>query len=156
MECRHSQMGWTITIVMLAILGFLLFAAGRAGAMSPIGVAITVLFGILTILFCTLNATVDEEQLRISFGPGLVRRRVPLADIESCDVFHLPWWAIAYGLRMNLKGTRQLWRVSGKWTVDLKLASGRELFVGTDQPEALAAVIRGAIAQLSHRAEPWR
>jgi hypothetical protein len=153
MGYRHSQIGWTITIVMLAVLGLLLWAAGRAGAVSTLGEILTAMFVILAILFCTLNATVDDEQVRISFGPGLVRRRVPLTDIESCEVFHLPWWAITYGNRMNLKGSRQLWRVSGKWTVDLKLTGGREMYIGTDQPEALAAVIASAMARLPHRPE---
>ena len=151
MEYRHTQIGWTITIVMLAILGFLLWTAGRIGQLGVVGWAFLFLFGALTVLFCTLNARVDDETLLVSFGPGIVRRRVPLADIESATVYRLPWYAVAYGLRMNLKGTRQLWRVSGKWTVDLKLTGDRELFVGTDQPEALEAVIRGAIAQLPHR-----
>jgi hypothetical protein len=151
MEYRHTQIGWTITIVMLAILAFLLWTAGRIGELGVVGWAFLVFFGVLTVLFCTLNARVDDESLQVSFGPGLVRRRVALADIESATVYRLPWYAIAYGLRMNLKGTRQLWRVSGKWTVDLKLSGDQELFVGTDQPEALEAVIRSAIAQLPHR-----
>jgi hypothetical protein len=151
MEYRHTQIGWTITIVMLAILAFLLWAANGIGTLGVIGWTLLIFFGILTILFCTLNARVDDETLLVSFGPGIVRRRVPLADIESATTYRLPWYAVAYGLRMNLKGTRQLWRVSGKWTVDLKLTGDRELFVGTDQPEALEAVIRSAVAQLPHR-----
>jgi len=151
MEYRHTQIGWTITIVMLAILAFLLWTAGKISHLGLFGTIFLLFFGALTFLFCTLNARVDDEALVVSFGPGLVRRRVPLSDIESATTYRLPWYAVAYGLRMNLKGTRQLWRVSGKWTVDLKLSGDRELFVGTDQPEALEAVIRSALAQLPHR-----
>ena len=152
MAYRHTQIGWTISIVMLAVLAFMLWAThGTGAAFGPFAVAFTLFFAGLLVLFCTLNARVDDEAIVVSFGPGLVKRRVPLSDIESATVYRLPWYAIAYGLRMNLKGTRQLWRVSGKWTVDLKLAGDRELFVGTDQPEALEAVIRSAIAQLPHR-----
>lgn len=151
MEYRHTQFGWTITIIMLAILALLLWTADRIGQLGVVGWAFLVFFGVLTVLFGTLNARVDDESVVVSFGPGLVRRRIPLSDIESATVYRLPWYAIAYGLRMNLKGTRQLWRVSGKWTVDLKLSGDRELFVGTDQPEALETVITSAIAQLPHR-----
>jgi len=151
MEYRHTQIGWTITAVMLAILVFLLWTAGKVGQLGLFGSIFLLFFGALTILFCTLNARVDDESIVVSFGPGLISRRVPLSEIESVAVYRLPWYAIAYGLRMNLKGTRQLWRVSGKWTVDLKLSGDRELFVGTDQPEALEAVITSAIEQLPRR-----
>ena len=152
MTYRHTQIGWTINLVMIAILALVLWATHGVGStFRAFAAGLTLFFAILLVLFCTLNTRVDDEAIIVSFGPGLVRRRVPLSDIESAAVFRLPWYAIAYGLRMNLKGTRQLWRVSGKWTVHLKLAGDRELFVGTDQPEGLEAVIRGAIAQLPHR-----
>jgi hypothetical protein len=145
MEYRHTQFGWTITAVLVAILALLLWVANGIGQLGLIGSVFLLFFGALTILFCTLNVRVDEDALVLSFGPGLVRRRVPLSDIESATAYELPWFAIAYGLRMNMNGKRQLWRVSGKWTVDLKLTDGRELFVGTDQPEALEAVLGGAL-----------
>jgi hypothetical protein len=70
---------------------------------------------------------------------------VPLADIEEAEQLRLPWWAIAYGIRMSLDGKRQLWRVSGSHTVDLRLMDGRRLLIGTDEPDALATVIKLAI-----------
>jgi len=151
MEYRHTQFGWTITTIMVAILALLLWTAGKIGQLGVVGWAFLAFFAVLTVLFCTLNARVDDESIAVSFGPGLISRRVPLSEIESIAVYRLPWYAIAYGLRMNLKGTRQLWRVSGKWTVDLKLKGDRELFVGTDQPEALEAVLTSAISQLPRR-----
>lgn len=97
MEYRHTQFGWTITAIMVAIVAFLLWTAGKVGQFGVVGWVFLVFFGVLTILFGTLTARVDEGSLIVSFGPGLVRRRVPLSDIESASVYRLPWYAIAYG-----------------------------------------------------------
>ena len=61
------------------------------------------------------------------------------------DRERLPWWAVVYGIRMSVDGKRQLWRVSGSDAVDLRLSGDRRLLVTTDEPDALATVIRSAI-----------
>ena len=57
----------------------------------------------------------------------------------------LPWWAVAYGIRMSLDGKRQLWRVSGSETVDLALSGDRRLLIATDEPAVLAIALDAAI-----------
>ena len=70
---------------------------------------------------------------------------MPIADVEAVDRERLPWWAVAYGIRMSVDGKRQLWRVSGSETVDLRLSGERRLLITTDEPDALATVIRSAV-----------
>lgn len=44
--------------------------------------------------FATLiiTITIDNEALHVSFGRGLIRKRVPLAEIVRCESIRIRWW----------------------------------------------------------------
>jgi hypothetical protein len=117
-------------------------ASRSGGPAALVVVAVIGLLAVCLVFFISQTVIVDDERVELRMGPGVIRRRVPLADIEAVEQLHLPWWAVAYGIRMSLDGRRQLWRVSGSDTVDLRLSDGRRLLIATDEPDALATVIR--------------
>lgn len=133
-------------VILGPIIAFLAWGASRSGGLTAVVVAAVIgLLAVCLVLFISQTVIVDDERVELRMGPGIIRRRVPLAEIEAVEHLRLPWWAVAYGIRMSLDGKRQLWRVSGSDTVDLRLSDGRRLLIATDEPDALATVIRLAI-----------
>lgn len=98
-----------------------------------------VLVGLLIANFAVLSVRVTQSEILIAFGPGWVRRRIPIGDVRAVSVAHSPWYW-GWGLRWTPRGW--LWRASGLDAVWLRLASGREAGFGARDPERVAAAIR--------------
>jgi hypothetical protein len=145
MAYRHTQIGWAMIVILGVIIAILAGAAAASGGFASVVVfSVVVLLAVCLVLFISHTVIVDDEHIELRMGP-LIRRRIPVAEVESVDRERLPWWAVAYGIRMSVDGKRQLWRVSGSDTVDLRLSGERRLLITTDEPDALAAVIRSAV-----------
>jgi predicted membrane metal-binding protein len=146
MAYRHTQIGWTMILILGIIIAVLAGAATASGGVASVVVLSVIgLLAICLVLFISQTVIVDDDHIELRMGPGLIRRRVPLVDVEFVDRERLPWWAVVYGIRMSVDGKRQLWRVSGSDAVDLRLSGERRLLITTDEPDALATVIRSAV-----------
>lgn len=143
---RHTQIGWlmigalgpaaVITTVMAALDG------------SALRIAIAALMLVLLASFPTLTVVGDDTGLRVSFGPGLVRRRFDWTDIRAARAVR-NHWAMGWGIRMGGGGT--MYNVSGLDAVELQLDDGGRFRIGTDDPRGLEAFIK---EQLSRRGLP--
>ena len=91
--------------------------------------------------FWKLTVTVDDHALRASFGPGFIYKQIALAEIESAIPVRTKWWE-GWGIHLSRSGW--LYNVSGWDAVAIRLRNGRQLAIGTDQPEELAAATRRA------------
>ena len=147
MTYRHTQIGWAMILILGCVIGLLAWTASWSVG-QPVVLSVLGLMVLILILFISQTVIVDDEAVQVRVGPGLLRRRVALTEIESVDRLRLPWWAVTYGIRMSLNGRRQLWRVSGSEAVDLTLSGARRLLITTDEPDALASVIRSAVDAL--------
>jgi len=147
MAYRHTQIGWAMILILGLIIAILAGAAAAqsGGFASVVVLSVIILLAVCLVLFISQTVIVDDEHIELRMGPGLIHRSVPIADVEAVDRERLPWWAVAYGIRMSVDGKRQLWRVSGSETVDLRLSGERRLLITTDEPDALATVIRSAV-----------
>lgn len=144
---RHTQPG-VVTAVCLGA-GVLLLGVLAAVAESPSERAAlaagAALLAVLAVLFASLTVTVAEGSLEVRFGPGLIGRRIAVAEIRSAKPVRNRWW-YGFGVRAGLRGT--MFNVSGLDAVELELASGRLFRVGTDEPERLlAALLRAGVAR---------
>jgi hypothetical protein len=81
---------------------------------------------------------VDGESVRVWFGPGVIRKRIALAEISSWRAVRNPWY-VGWGIRAGPRG--MIWNVSGFDAVELDLAGGRHFRIGTDEPEVLVRAI---------------
>ena len=144
---RHTQVGWVILGVVAAILAFVwsrLPPEAAAAALLPL-----LLITALTVLvFSVLTVEVGAEAIRLRFGIGLVRKRIPLAEVKSWQAVRNPWYT-GWGIRLGPGYV--LWNVSGRDAVELALASGRRFRVGTDEPAELTA----ALARAKGEAPVW-
>jgi hypothetical protein len=144
---RHTQVGWMILGVVAAILAFVwsrLPPEAAAAALFPL-----LLITALTVLvFSALTVEVDAEAIRLRFGIGLVRKRIPIGELKGWREVRNPWYT-GWGIRLGPGYV--LWNVSGRDAVELALASGRRFRVGTDEPSELAA----ALARAKGEAPAW-
>jgi hypothetical protein len=104
-----------------------------------------VLFFILATfaLFHNLTVRVDASVIMLSYGIGVITKRVSLDRVNSVNAVVNPWWW-GWGIRLTPRGW--MWNISGRQAVELELMNGKRFRIGTDEPEALARVIRDRLA----------
>ena len=126
------------------LVGFIAVVARPILAFKPaldslLSVAIPTMVVLLVAGFRRLTVSVSDEEVTCAFGHGWPRRRVPLSQIESVSTRRLGW-VYVWGIRLAPQGW--LWRAAGRDTVCLHLATGRNLYLGVEDPAALADQIR--------------
>jgi hypothetical protein len=144
MRYEHTQTGYVL-ICGLFVAAFA-FAFARFFQTSPareISLVISILLLITIVAFYKLTITIDGEALCASFGIGLVRKKVALADIAGCEPIRIRWW---YGWGIHLTPYGWLYNVAGWDAVAITLRNGRKFALGTDDPDGLVAAIRAAIS----------
>ena len=140
---RHWQPG---TLIRLAISPFLILVvllavavprkdvAGFWIALAPLSLAALVLLAAL-VAFHGLGTEVGGGEVRVWFGPGWIRKSVPIEAIATAEPTRNRWW-MGWGIR--LIGRRAtLWSVSGLDAVELRLRSGETFRIGTDDAPGL-------------------
>jgi hypothetical protein len=131
---RHTQAGWVILGVAAAVVALGWTTVPEGAPLSPM----LVIAALVAILFGALTVEVDHEAVRLRFGVGLIRKRIPLRDVQAWREVRNPWYA-GWGIRVGPGVV--LWNVSGLDAVELVLGDGKRFRIGTDEPAALAAAI---------------
>jgi len=140
---RHTQVGWVIIACAIGVAA--LIGPTLRGAPLPFGPFLIVTLVMLTLLlFTTLTVEVDREQVRVGYTIGLIRKRIPLRDVQQYREVRNRWY---YGWGIRALPGGWLWNVSGLDAVELVLRSGRRFRIGTDEPAELATAIAQALGQ---------
>ncbi len=144
---EHTQIGHVIIWSLLAII---LIASGLIGSSAhrepPVIVSIILL--VCLVLFYKLRITIENEFLCVSFGPGIIRKGVRLAEIIGCEPIRIHWW---YGWGIHLTPAGWLYNVSGFDAVAITLRDGRKFALGTDDPHGLTTAIRTGFQECTLR-----
>ena len=145
---QHTQRGpWSL---ILLAFGVGLCAIAVAVRNQPVAVAVCASAGALLILlaasFHELTVADEGDHLAVRFGPlPLAQTRIPYADITNVEVgrtLFLDGW----GVHMSLRGG-WVWNISGRDCVVIQRTRG-VIRVGTDEPDALAELLRRKIMPL--------
>jgi hypothetical protein len=104
---------------------------------------VSIILLVCLVLFYKLRFTIDGETLDASFGIGIIRKRVRLAEIVGCEPIRIRWW---YGWGIHLTPYGCLYNVSGFDAVAITLRDGRKFALGTDDPHGLVDAIRRNIS----------
>ncbi len=142
---QHTQTGY----VMIVALGTALLGIVVTITISGFGwivFSVLILLGICLLLFKTLTVQIAGDVLEIRFGPGVIRKKLSLKEIESCRMVKNHWY-YGWGIRRTPHGW--LYNVSGLCAVELQMKDGKKYRIGTDEPEALAEVIGCEVNQKS-------
>ena len=141
----HTQIGWWglaimgfVVLCMLAIFGLIPEARERPQSGAVVVGLVTIALVVAMIIFSTLTVRVTPDALVWRFGPGLLSRRIPLAEIASATPTRLPLLA---GLGIHWIGRGWVYNVSGRDAVEVVRVNGKVTFIGTDDAEGLAAAI---------------
>jgi hypothetical protein len=149
---RHRQIGWTMILSAAApvlVLALLLphatpNAGALAGHIQQIWIVPAVIVGLVTLVFSSLQVVVTSQVLQISFGPGFIKRRWPIADIEATALIRT---SVANGWGIRRRDGSTLYNVSGFDAVAITLKEGRSVMVGSDDAAQLKRAIESARAR---------
>ncbi|MFC2018513.1 hypothetical protein ACFLU4_00975 [Chloroflexota bacterium] len=134
---QHKQTGWTLIIP----VGVAVLVIGYFSIQDPSWIALLV-FVILLVtlwLFSGLTVMVDEHAIQVRFGPGVIKKTIKLADIQSAKPVRNKWW-YGWGIRAIPGGW--LYNISGLDAVELLMMDGRIYRVGTDEQQQLSDFIQ--------------
>ena len=141
----HRQFGWFTVFALTAMAVWFALVA----VFTPEGKgefqSILLIIAALQVVFYQLTTIVTESTLTVRYGIGLVAFRFPLSEITQVTERTVPWYA-GYGIRWV--GDAWLFNVSGRDAIEVTFASGRKLWVGTDDPDGLAAILRLRMEEL--------
>lgn len=130
---RHTQPG---TLILAVTLGMaLVFAILAAWLLKPLWGGLLILL-VVAWLFRSLTIEITERELCWRFGPGLIRKRVPLTDIAAAAPVRTNFLE-GWGIHLSRYGW--LYNVSGFDAVAVTLGNGKRFCLGTDEPQVLAA-----------------
>ena len=154
---RHTQFGTVIVVAIGTGIVVVIASAAIPLAVLPtwwgwVGITTIALLGSIVVvlavalaLFASLTVEIDAEHLRIRFGIGLIRKRFPLDQIDTCRPVRNAW---LYGWGIRLTPNGWLYNVSGWEAVELKMKSGKTWRIGTDEPEVLTTALQEALDSL--------
>jgi len=137
-QYQHTQTGYLLIIAFAIVPLFLVYIMTVHG-FSWIVFSSIVIIGVCLVVFATLTVVIEEDVLRIRFGPGVIRKSFSLKDIESCHVVKNPWY---YGWGIHRTAHGWLYNVSGSYAVEIKMKTGKKYLIGTDVPNDLETAIR--------------
>jgi len=138
---RHTQRA---PLVLGAVLiGALIVLLVLTGVMAdPAGRTVLLIVGALMLaavwLFSSLTITVDADRLAWRFGPGLIRKAVPIDTVVHAERTRTSWLA-GWGIHWTPRGW--LYNVAGLDAVLVRLSSGQQFLLGTDDPDGLVAAL---------------
>jgi hypothetical protein len=131
---QHTQPGTTI-VASVSVL-CILFAIGAI--FIHLFVISVLLLGITIWLFRSLTIEISDTDLIWYFGSGWPRKSVLLSEIASAEPIRTGFWN-GWGIHYTPRGW--LYNVSGHDAVAIKLRSGKQFCLGTDQPQELAVTL---------------
>ncbi len=133
MRYSHTQIGWVMLITLGLGIVFIIYVHMSVG-FNWVSMAVLAMLAIFLVLFSTLTIVCDGRTLEVRFGPGLIRKRFPLKDIESYRAVKNPWY-YGWGIRRTPHGW--LFNVSGVHALEIQMRDGRKYRIGTDDPNGL-------------------
>lgn len=88
--------------------------------------------------FRSLTVEVDDNEIRLQFGNGPIKKVFPLADVTDVKTTRttpLSGWG------MHFVGNGWLYNIYGLDAVEVTLAGGKRVLIGSDEPAELSAAI---------------
>lgn len=149
---KHTQIGYLMLVVTLAVLVLFAWVYSTASAEPPsvdsgpnFAVSAIMVF-ILFILasFATLTVSIDENYLRSKFGYGIFARKFALNQIASVQAVKNHWY-YGWGIRLWLWPKMWIYNVSGFDAVEITMKNGKVSRIGTNVPEELEDAIKQSI-----------
>ena len=152
MKYKHTQIGYLILVITLAVTAFFIWVYLLALSEPPSpdsgpNLAITSIMALIVFIlssFITLQVVVDSNYLRIKFGFGIYHKKFLLRDIISVKTVRNRWY-YGWGVRVWFWPKMWIYNVSGFDAVEIELKGGKKVRIGTNEPKKLEQAIRQSI-----------
>lgn len=129
-----------VFLVVAALIGVVAVGIIAEGRIVTALVMIAVyLLGVAMFYAWTIEVT--SETIRGWFGIGLVRKTIPLSEVQAVRTIENPWYYF-WGIKSVPGGW--WWAIAPGPGVEITLKNGRIVQLGTDQPEQLCQAIEAA------------
>ena len=140
---RHTSIKALLLFIPIAAIvgGSFLFVAQEPKPAIAMLLAVLTFLAIVMAVFSTLTVEITDDELVFGFLFGVMRRRIPLADIVRAERTALPW---CYGTGIKLGPKRTSYLIWPGPAVAVMLKSGRTIQIGTDDAAALLAALARA------------
>jgi hypothetical protein len=77
MAYRHTQIGWTMILILGIMIVVLAGAAAASGGFASVVVfSVVGLLTVCLVLFISQTVLVDDEHIELRMGPGLIRSAI--------------------------------------------------------------------------------
>lgn len=147
---QHRQLGIATFMAMPLVAGGILAANSELQVLPGVAEGMILLvLALVTIVFSSMTIEVDGKQISWFFGPGFFRKRVRLDEVAAFTPVRNPIWM---GFGIHTFGTGWIYNVSGLLGVEIELAGGSYIRLGTDEPNFLVKAIQAAKAHSQENA----
>ena len=139
---EHTQRGTVILVALLIGVAICSVLATLAPAPPFVVPMVFGVFVVCAYMFSSLTIQITGRTLCWYFGPGLFRKKILLSDIRGAEVART---RLIHGWGIHRTTRGWLYNVSGFDAVAVRLDAGKEILLGTDEPERLRAAILRAL-----------
>lgn len=138
-DYKEFQFGWIvfwcIVFIQILVTVFYLSDSGSRAISLDGYLVISLLSIVVLLLFYGLTTLVTDEAITVSFGIGIIRKRIRLERIKSVEAVKTPWY-YGWGIRVIPNGI--LYNVSGLDGVELRFIDAKRVIrIGTKDSENL-------------------
>lgn len=148
-DYKEFTFGWMIFIFIVPIHALITYLYLNHLGNRPIEtggfIVISASFMIIYFLFYELTTRITSDIIIVSFGAGLIRKKIFLKNIQTVSRVKSPWYH-GWGMRIIPGGT--LYNISGDDAVELSFTgSGKVIRIGTKDSSILKKEIQRRISQ---------
>jgi hypothetical protein len=135
---RHRQLPLWFALMMVAFIGYGVFILLIIDSKQVFWLwnGFTIL---LAVFFWGLAVEVNQDEVRLSFGIGLIKKTILRELVVDVEQVRNSWW-YGWGIRLTPHGW--MWNISGLDAVELTYRNGKKFRIGTDEPEMLLGVLK--------------
>ena len=140
MKYTERQIGWIIVVPGIGILVLMLITYINQWGSNPMSFSgllfLLLIFIVSLLLFFQMRTSVDNQQIRISYGIGFIKKAIVIKNIESVKVVRNKWY-YGLGIRMiNKNGW--LYNIQGLDAIELKMKNSKSIIrIGTADSKKL-------------------
>lgn len=139
MQHKETQFGWFVIVLMLAVLAFLSSCYFFQWGTNPINltgyIGLSILFLVCFLLFFKMKTVLDDSHINISYGIGLIQKKIKLDGVKAVRVVRNRWY---YGLGIKILKNGTLYNIHGLNAVELELKKKPKIIrIGTGDPQKL-------------------
>jgi hypothetical protein len=135
-DYKEFQWAWIIFVFMIPVQIMVAYFyyndLGDRPLETGVFLVINLIILLIYLLFYGLTIKLTTDSIRVSFGIGIISRRIQLGQIKTLEIVKNPWY-YGWGIRFIPKG--MLYNISGSGGIELTFThTHRVVRIGTKDP----------------------